>query len=78
MHTIAVEDMVTAVCETFVEMLEELGYDPSDVNQPSPGSVEQWYLRSKTDEERRHISERILEELWPDKTAEKESKGVSQ
>ena len=78
MYTIAVEDMVTLVCETFVEMLREVGYDPSDMDWPDPGSVKHWYIDCKTDEERRQISERILEKLWPDEIAEKESKGVSQ
>ena len=55
MKTIAVEDLITVVCETFVESLSELGYK-GDI------SVPEWYM-GKTDAERRVLSEKILDQI---------------
>jgi len=62
MKTIAVEDMITVVCETFVEMLDEVGYS----NSASGNSLHDWYMKTKTDAERREISELLLDKIESD------------
>jgi len=66
MATIAVEDLITVVCETFLDSLSELGYQDHL-------SVEKWYMQ-RTDAERRVVSEKILDIIEADIKKTKEDK----
>jgi len=56
MASIAVEDLITIVCETFVEELHRLGYNETDETV----SLYEWYLKNKTDADRRHCSDTLM------------------
>jgi len=64
--TIAVEDLITVVCETFIESLEELGYK-------TDRTVKDWYM-GLVDEERREVSTLLLGIIEEDIKSHKECK----
>ena len=61
--TIDVEDLVTVVCETFVEIMGELGYDPVCIDKQG---VEDWYMRRNNDADRKAMSKRVVERIEQD------------
>ena len=73
MATIAVEDLITVVCETFAEMLRDGSFKDYD---PLSSSVQGWYMVRKTDDERRAISEKILDRIKDDIKKTKEDKAI--
>lgn len=64
--TIAIEDLITVVCETFVESLEEIGYK-------ADRTVKDWYM-GLLNEERKEISTSLLRIIEEDIMAHKECK----
>ena len=68
-NTIAVEDLLTAACETFVLMLSELGCDSVTCDK-----VNDWYMKSNDDDSRRVMSEKMLLQIENDTKEEKEKK----
>ena len=61
-HAVAVEDLITIVCETFVGNLQSLGYDEHNETK----SLYEWYMKDKDDAGRRDLSDRLLDILEGD------------
>jgi len=57
MNVLAIEDLVTVVCETFVENLDKLGYNAPDEN----AILLDWYINRTDDSGRRAISEKLMD-----------------
>ena len=64
MNSIAVEDMITVACETFVEYLSDTNVVVvTDSLSGSEVTLYDWYMNNKSDAERRIISEKLLENI---------------
>tara|TARA_R110000824_G_scaffold218435_1_gene405023 strand:+ start:2388 stop:2732 length:345 start_codon:yes stop_codon:yes gene_type:complete len=61
-NSIALEDLVTVVCETFVEELKDMDnvdFVDSGIGMP----LWSWYIKCKTDSERKEFSEILLDRM---------------
>ena len=64
MNTVAIEDLITVVCETFVDQLAEMS-SIEVIDKISKLSLREWYM-GMTDQERRKFSEVLLDRIEKD------------
>lgn len=64
-NEIAVEDLITITCETFVEQLSEMS-NREWIDKVSQHSLHEWYMAEMTDADRRRFSEVLYDRIKKD------------